>query len=166
MWRWTNQDPTLTSWFSLPQPSWSECSRLTLCFGQTLHFTKKKSFTRKFMCAELFYASKLSVSMTDYWLHTCTCTYTCRYSIIYVTGYIKTRLMENNNFKQMLAFNRSVFSHFMSKANTIWWPGRTIVDLPGYQIRLASYTKSPNSKRLFKIIIAWFSYSQSHMLTG
>jgi len=51
---------------------------------------------------------------------------------MYVTGYTKTRLMENNNFKLMLAFKCSFFSHFMYKANTIWCPGRTIVVLPGY----------------------------------
>ena len=39
-----------------------------------------------------------------------------------------------SNFDQMLTFNCSPFHHFVEEDNGIWYPGRVIIKLLGYQI--------------------------------
>jgi len=52
----------------------------------------------------------------------------------YVTGFSKRDLVPQNNIRQMLAYNRSLFGHFVKEANKIWYPGRAIIMLLRYQI--------------------------------
>ena len=54
----------------------------------------------------------------------------------------------------MLTFNCSPFHHFVEEDNGIWYPGRVIIKLLGYQIALTSCTQLQNDKRL-KVSI-WF----------
>ena len=54
----------------------------------------------------------------------------------------------NNNFKQTLINEYSLFGHFVQKLNLIWYLGEEVTVCPGYQILLASFSKCPHYKYL------------------
>ena len=72
----------------------------------------------------------------------------------------KRDLAPQNNFDHMLTFNWSPFHHFIQEADEIWYPGRVIIKLLGYQISLTSCTKWWNDEQLkvrvwSKLYILW-----------
>ena len=63
---------------------------------------------------------------------------------------VKRTFAMNNNSKQTLTFEYSLFGHFVQEVNLIWYLGEEVTDRPGYQISLASCSKWSNSK-YFKV---------------